>query len=134
MGTDIHIHMEYRSRKKKQYQYGGRMQGERLYGVFEVFAGVRLGSKQLIKPRGLPGDVTKVVLQAYHEWKPDCHHASWLTTEELRDCLDEAQKRLLAAKETTDEEWLRPYERIYEYMIDYERAGEPCRIVFWFDN
>lgn len=73
MGTDIHIHMEYRSRKKKQYRYGGQMYGERLYGVFEVFAGVRLRGKPLIRPRGLPGDVTKVVLQAYHDWKPDCH-------------------------------------------------------------
>ena len=82
----------------------------------------------------LPGDVTKVVLQAYHHWKPDCHHASWLTTEELRDCLDEAQRRLLAKNESADDDWLRPYERIYEYMMDYEEVGEPCRIVFWFDN
>lgn len=133
MGTDIHIHMEYRSRKK-QYRYGGKVYGERLYGVFEVFAGVRLRDKPLFSPRGLPGDVTKAVLQAYKDWKPDNHHASWLTTAELRDCLDEAQKRLVAVKEPADNDWLRPYERIYEYMMDYEKAGEPSRIVFWFDN
>lgn len=134
MGTDIHIHMEYRGRKKKQYRYGGQMYGERLYGVFEVFGGVRLRGKPLIRPRGLPGDVTNVVLQSYKDWKPACHHASWLTTAELKDCLDEAQKRLIAVKESADNGWLRPYERIYEYMMDYEKVGEPCRIVFWFDN
>ena len=38
MGTDVHIHIEHRSRKTKRYKYGGGIHGERIYDIFDVMA------------------------------------------------------------------------------------------------
>lgn len=126
--------MEYRHRKKKHYCFGGELFGERLYGVFEVIGGWGKRHNPLFDIRGLPGDVTNLVYEEYKNGKPDYHHPSWLTTEELRMSLDEARHRFESTSPVGDDDWLRPYERIYEYMLDYEKVGETCRIVFWFDN
>ena len=131
MGTDIHIHIEYKSRKKKGYRYGGKFLGERLYGVFEILAGVRSELPPLYPLRGLPGEVTKETLSNYHIDKCDSHHIGWLTTDEFGDCLEEAAIRYF---NEAPNDWLRPYERIYEYMKEHEGYGERCRIIFWFDN
>lgn len=135
MGTDIRIHMEYRHRKKKQYRYAGQFYGERLGGVYHVLMGEWYEGEEKgpFPVRGLPGNVTRNVLEKYYVDKLDViHYASWLTTEEVRICLDEASKRY--SEDAGGDEWLQPYEHIYSVMKDYEDAGEPCRIVFWFDN
>ena len=93
MGTDIHIHMEYRSRKTKRYQYGGKLRGERLYCIFEVMS-EGIGEEPLFTARGLPGDVTKATYKDYKEWGCDGHHASWLTTVEFAACIVEAYYRM----------------------------------------
>ena len=81
MGTDIHIYLEYRSRKTKHYQYGGELHGERCYGLFNTMSGCEVrGEKESLYPvRGLPGDVTQATYKEYKEWEGDAHHASWLT-------------------------------------------------------
>lgn len=86
-------------------------------------------------PRGLPDDVTPETLEEYNLFKADAHTPSWLTTNNLRECLD------LTIKEYSDEygeenvkSWLKSYEWIYDYMKYSDDEGEPSRIVFWFDN
>ena len=154
MATDIHIHMEYRSRKTKRYQYGGNLRGERHYGIFEV---IGIGEKPFFTSRGLPGDVTKATYKDYKEWGCDGHHASWLTTVEFAACIVEAYHRMNSFEALQDykeheelylllealaaihnpyyhEDPLWSYKKILDIMLDYEKYDGECRIVFWFDN
>lgn len=156
MGTDIHIHMEYRSRKKKRHLYYGELEGPRCYGLFETMADVFYDEEPLFKARGLPGDVTLATLKEYRNWEGDAHHASWLTTVEFAACIVEAHIRINSIenlqrdKELEDlykllklisgenikhsDDWLWSYKEILDEMISYEEDDENCRIVFWFDN
>lgn len=158
MGTDIHIHLEYRSRKTKRYKYGGEIRGERDYDIFDVMAldeGNNSGDV-FFQSRGLPGDVTQATLKEYRIWKEDAHHASWLSTIEFSACIVEAHirknslerlqfnkkyKDLYAIIDTVfrqgsrrDEDCSLSYREMLKLMISYEEDKEECRIVFWFDN
>ena len=155
MGTDIHIHLEYRSRKTKHYQYGGELHGERCYGIFNTMSSGEIrGNQEMLYPvRGLPVDVSQATYKEYKDWEGDAHHASWLTTNEFASCIVEAhirinsldeiqlhkeyeelfmKLRLLSGVERND--CLMSYKKILDLMLSYEKDGEPCRIVFWFDN
>ena len=133
MATDIWIHIEHKSRKTNKYVYDFEADGERIYALFGVLAGTRGSCEPIYEPRGLPDDITPKTLKIYKEFGVDAHTPSWLTTKELRECLDQTIKEY----ENGEEEiisWLKPYENIYEYMKQSEDEGEPSRIVFWFDN
>ena len=131
MGTDIHMYMEYRSRKKKRYVYGGKFDVERLYGVFEVMTNISRDTKPLYEARGLPGDITPQVLKKYKGFGGDAHHASWLTSSEFKECLDKADSLY---SNDAPEDWLKSYKLAYSYLYDSDMEGEPSRVVFWFDN
>ena len=158
MGTDIHIHLEYRSRKTKRYQYGGEMDNDRIYVLFNVMAGCEVcGDDDSLYPvRGLPGDVTQATYKEYKIWEGYAHHASWLTTYEFASCIVEAyirnnsidelklrkeyedlwkMIRLITGIETSkNDDYLLFYKKILDIMLSYEKDGDSCRIVFWFDN
>lgn len=135
MATDIWIHIEYKSRHKNKFVYDREVDGERVYILFGALAGTRGSCEPVYSPRGLPNDVTSHTLRIYNEFGKDAHTPSWLTTEEQRDCIDQAIK--VFSKEYSLKEvnsWLSPYEKIFEYMKNKEDKGDLCRIVFWFDN
>ena len=159
MGTDIHIHLEYHSRKKKRYLYGGKLIGVRNYNMFDVMAYGEVGcdNEPLFPVRGLPGDVTQTTYKDYKEWGCDGHHASWLTTIEFAACIVEAYHRMNSLEALQDykeheelyrllevlvamqnpyyhEDHLWSYKKILDIMLDYEKYDGECRIVFWFDN
>ena len=134
MATDIWIHIEHKCRNTNKYVYDFEADGDRVYALFGTLARLR-GTFYLYDPRGLPNDVSPEVLAEYQSWEEDAHTPSWLTTNELRECLDQT------IKEYSDEygekevkSWLKTYEGIYEYMKFNEDEGKPSRIVFWFDN
>lgn len=134
MATDIWIHIEHKSRKTNKYVYDYEADGDRIYALFGALAGLR-GSFYLYDPRGLPKDISPEVLKEYQSWGEDAHTPSWLTTEELRKCLDLTIKKLSKEYDMKEvKSWLKNYEKIYEYMKYSEDEGEPSRIVFWFDN
>ena len=66
-----------------------------------------------------------------HKWvtHPDWHSHSWLTT-------DEFEKVLKVYSDTKDEYGgVGPsYRAVLAAMKAFEDAGEPARLVFWFDN
>lgn len=137
MGTDIHIHIEHKSRKRKKFVYDFEADGERIYSLFGVLAGTRGDCDALFDPRGLPTDVSPEVLEEYKLWDGDAHTHSWLTTEEFGKCLDsyfEDCTKVAGNSEEYVREWMSSYYKIYEYMKYSEDEGEPSRIVFWFDN
>ena len=135
MATDIHIYLEHKSKKSNRFVYDFEAENSRVYILFGALAGTRGSCDPVYEPRGLPVDVSPEVMNEYDFWEADAHTPSWLTTWELRECLD------LTIREYSKEygiesvkSWLKSYEKIYEYMEYSEEEGEPSRIVFWFDN
>ena len=134
MATDIHIHLEHKSRKTNKYVYDFETDVDRIYALFGALAGVR-GPFCLYKQRGLPKDISPEVLAEYQSWGDDAHTPSWLTINEFRKCLDLTIMRLSEEYDVkVVKSWLKSYEGIYEYMKYSEEEGEQSRIVFWFDN
>lgn len=135
MSTDIWIHIEHRSRKSGKHVYDFEPECARVYALFGALAGTRGGLEPIYAPRGLPDDVTPETLEEFNLFEKDAHTPSWLTTKELRECLDLTIKELSKEYDLKEiKSWLKSYEWIYEYMKYSEDEGEPCRIVFWFDN
>ena len=61
MSTNIRIHLEYKKRGEKGYKYGGKYTGEWPFGIIRLLCGYGY-RKPMFPLRGLPGDVTKIVL------------------------------------------------------------------------
>jgi len=139
MATDIWIHIEYQSRKKK-YRYihaNVELNKARVYSLFGAIAGVRQVGyiDPIYEPRGLPDDITEETWKEYKDG--GFHTASWLTSKELRECMDLVVKQYTTKygfSEETVRKWLEPYEFIYKYMKNSDDEGEPSRMIFWFDN
>ena len=134
MATDIWIHVEYKSRKTGKWTYAYEVDGDRNYNLFSVFAGTRGECLPLYDPRGLPSDISDKTKKEYEDWGVDAHTPSWLTTQEFKECLSTTIKRAEDSYRDEMKKWLEPYYGIYKKMNTIESKGEPCRIVFWFDN
>ena len=134
MATDLWIHVEYKSRKTGRWTYAYEADGDRNYNLFSVLAGTRGECLPLYDPRGLPDDISDKAKKKYEDWGTDAHTPSWLTTQELEECLSTTIKRTEDSYRSEMKKWLKPYYEIYEKMNTIELQGEPCRIVFWFDN
>ena len=134
MATDIWIHVEYKSRKTGKWTYAYEVDGDRNYNLFSVLAGTRGDCLPLYNPRGLPSDISDMAKKEYEDWGADAHTPSWLTTQEFKECLSTTIKRSEDSYREEMKKWLKPYYGIYKKMNTIESKGEPCRIVFWFDN
>ena len=136
MGTDIWIHIEYKSRKQKKYIHADfEAEGTRIYSLFGALAGARGSIDPIYEPRGLPDDISYETWKAYREG--GFHTASWLTSQELRECLDlvisvYTNKYGISLENAKDR--LKSYELIFKYLKDSDDEGEPSRMIFWFDN
>ena len=130
MGVSIKIYAEARTGKKgRPYRYLDELDAERNYYIFTAMGYERADFKPLYKARGLPGDVTKVVYLEYK--KHDCFHTpSWLTAQEMMDCITFCESLL---DDESDLDLFDSYRNIYEMLKEYDDRGEPSRIVFWFD-
>ncbi len=135
MATYIWIHLEYKDSKTKKYQYVGEFCGDKIYGVFGILAGARSSIEPIYPPRGLPEDVCRDIKFEYDTFEEDAHTPSYLYSHELRECLDAVDKIFRQCyKEEYSPEGLKNYEYIYKCMRVFDDAGEPARMVFWFDN
>ena len=102
MGCDIHLHAEVRDEDgvwKDETTYETEWIGEyplqvntiydgRHYAIFAILAGVRNyyhGITPISPPRGLPDDVSTIVLAESENWGMDGHSHSYFTLEELED-------------------------------------------------
>lgn len=171
MGCDIHMHVEYKIGKGKWTAHdkhvvedGGFVRSVsatgRNYDLFGLLAGVRRNSYSDVEPKGLPKDVSAIILQASDLWDGSGHSHSYMLLEEFEDCINRYNA-------TNEEYKIQPTDRtdmFYDYGIDYETRPpsfstiisacnkqaeelkadyillgeeEPDvkhRIVFWFDN
>ena len=130
MSTNIRIHLEYKKRGEKGYRYGGKYTGEWPFGIIRLLCGY--GHRKPMFPlRGLPGDVTKIVLDDYLLHKTYIHNPTWIITGEFLECKEMAYRLF---REKYQLEWLKPYDLLYSFMNDHEKAGELCRLIFWVDR
>lgn len=114
MGTDIYIHIEHKSRKKKRFVYDFEAEGERAYLLFGVMAGIRGDYDALFEPRGLPKDVSSEIKEEYKEFGG--HTPSWLTTEEFFKCLDSYYMKCTRCAGNSEKivlEWLKEWLPLY---------------------
>ena len=133
MGTDIHVHIEYRINGK--WEHYGAPEVDRWYELFSVMAGVRGTQTPIVEPRGFPEDAS---LFTAWDWEGgDGHNASYLQDQEI----------------VTLEEWLEERHKYLESvlntyiggcgLIDFLRyddkdfvppGTDSIRLVFWFDS
>ena len=74
---------------------------------------------------------TKIVDNIKFVDSPDYHSASWCTTEEMENAIEEILLQENGNYSDDAEEWL----ALLGAMKGYEMSGEyECRAVFWFDN
>ena len=130
MGVNITVFAEAKTGKKgKPYRYIEELEADRNYYMFTAMGYELVDFKPLYEAKGLPGDVTKGVYLEYNKY--DCFHTpSWLTAQELLDCITFCENIL------DDESYLElfvSYRKNYEILKEYDNRGEPSRIVFWFD-
>lgn len=129
------IYIEYRHRKKHCYCFGGQVEEELQF----LYCLVQKSGWQcfdiLFPTRGLPGDVTKVVYDEYIAHKNvGVNSATWLTTKELKICMNHVYERLISKLEFSEEgacKTLVEYRTLISHMEDYEKCGELARIVFF---
>ena len=127
MGADITVYAEARSGKKgKPYRFIGELNADRNYYMFTAMGYELAYFEPVYRARGLPGDVTNVV---YLEYKKYCeaHHPSWLSAQELMDCIQYCEK-LYEMDGGHHESFL----KIYKLLKEYNDQGDEARIVFWF--
>ena len=140
MATDIWIRVEYQKKVKHKYKYvyvpEMAQHGDRRYGLFAIMAGICWDYGVLYPVRGLPVDASPEIANEYNADSTFFHHASWLSTEEFKNCLDKYTFYLTqrGVEPSEIEDCLKNYMRIYRYMQSSDADGEPARIVFWFDN
>lgn len=154
MGCDIHCFAE---RKDSSGNWSVMPEiapfNWRNYGLFGFFAGIRNYSEitPASTPRGIPGDASIEVKEAYDAWRGDAHSASWLSVQELatRDYEAQCEDRRVM-RQTGETIWnggctclagdgvtqtLREFlgEEFFDDLKALQDAGAD-RVVFWFDN
>lgn len=126
MGCDIHAYVEVKV-DGEWLQYSALCMA-RHYALFGRIAGVRdKDQTPIVKPRGLPKDLSKLVQLAADDWNGDAHTHGWLTDEEAEQINFEYGN-----------EYLHPPVFGYLFGNDLRTRDIPgiedCRVVFWFDN
>ena len=129
MGVNIEIYAEARTGKKgKPYRFIGELNADRSYYMFTAMGYKLADFRPLYEAKGLPGDVTKVVYLEYKKY--DCFHTpSWLTAQELMDCITFCENLL----DESDLVSFDSFRKIHDILKEYDDRGETSRIIFWFD-
>lgn len=152
MGCDIHCYLERFDKSENRWiscsffdeeQRLFPVYSNRDYALFSILANVRNGNRfvngKLVKfipidyPRGLPNDVSELVLAEYEKYKEDYHSESYLLVSELYEA-----KKL----SKTNKEVLKPLIRNIKAFADcnyyisdkFKNEAKNYRIVFWFDS
>lgn len=109
---------------------------DRDYEMFGLLAGVRTGPP-VYAPRGIAPNMSWETKRRCYEttpdgevtdkWIEDWHSPGWLTTDEFREVL-------MRYVMTYEEQPAVSYRTMLHVMEAYEKDGEKCRVVFWFDN
>lgn len=176
MGCDIHLFLEKRLRKEdpweldenhtvtsedggEDYKYLEQVSATgRNYSLFYILADVRgYGEPALRKPKGVPQDMSGLLRWEYDR-NVDGHSHSWLSLEEFKQCLVEADYNFKNNKSTDAfynwndyfggkgnrppdyttivnycEEWI-DNEKAEAMLLNRSDIDPEVRVIFWFDN
>lgn len=174
MGCDIHVFLEKRLRKEDPWQLdeNHRVTSEdgdnykyleqvsatgRNYSLFYILADVRgCGEPLLREAKGIPGDISELLRWEYDRYV-DGHSHSWLSLQEFKQCLVEAEYYPTDNKSTDAffnwsdyyggkkrpedyttiinycEEWI-DNEIAEAMLLNRSDINPEFRVVFWFDN
>ena len=121
---------EYKKKNEKGFWYGGKYTGEWPFGIIRILYGYG-HRKPLFPLRGLPGDVTRIVLDDYLLNKTYIHNPTWITANEFLECKEMAYRLF---REDYQQEMLKNYDLLYSYLNDHEKGSEPCRLIIWIDQ
>lgn len=143
MGTDIRLHAEVKI--EGEWHHYAVIPFVRWYGAFTKMCGVRGDISELSEvialPRGLPGDVTKVV--KFLSDKDGGHSHSWLSSDEIaafcRWLKTQKPYKKPAIMDHFDLEWesgVYFFGNVFDYknyQEDPPEGVDDVRFVFWFD-
>lgn len=136
MGCDIHAHIEVQNKIGKWFHYGAPSV-RRDYVLFSLMAGVRdnRGIQPIVKPRGLPVDISEVTSVEWEANKTNWHTPSYLMAKEL----PELQKKYRDLRDElsfldSDLELSVFHTYVAGNSLAQHDNWENLRIVFWFDN
>jgi len=128
MGTDCEVHIEIKI-EGVWHHYRHIEQLPRLYSFFGLMAGVR-GYPTLVKPKGVPEDMTVVTKSNYDEFGYDDHTHSWLSSKEIIDVGEQQKEKLEAFFGLLfGSDW----EDFYTHRSMYPDFLEDFRFIFWFN-
>lgn len=137
MGCDIHCYVEVRRKDTGRWELYNQPKVERWYDLFARMAGAKNRNNiiPISPPRGLPQDASEMVQIEYKYEHCDWHHASWFSSDELKDL-----------QKWFDEYSGKPNPSLFGYVCGYSPWSIPfydghlnvpysdARLVFWFDN
>ena len=151
MGCDIHVHVELRYKGKWEHYASPSV--DRWYALFGIMAGVRSDTTPIVKPKGVPDDMSIITQLDWESWSGDAHTASWFNENEI-DKLEEWLKAQKASADAKKEEYawdaydlesgvlrgtyifghgLTSFRKRHD--IGYiPKDVDAVRLVFWFDN
>lgn len=144
MGCDIHVHVEVKI--DGIWEHYAFPNVRRNYRLFAKMAGVRnsYDIDPISKPKGVPGDATKLTSLDYRDWGSDAHSASYMGLDEIKLLTEWLEKEnwgesilSTSLEYTILNTYLfgNSFAGILKYPEDYERYGiQDARFIFWFDN
>lgn len=130
MGCDITMHIEYRKMKGSEWRHFSNIGIWRNYYLFSALGYSRIPYEIGPVPikSALTGAVSMETLLSF-ESNEQNHDPSWLTLDELNECL-EFYNKLHNPLQVIDVE----INVVRDIMKSFHENGWESRIIFWFDN
>lgn len=134
MGTDVEVHMEIKLHPYGPWEHYGHYSPRRDYDIFGMLAGIRGLGPPLVKPRGLPLQMSAVT--SFHYDMREGHTPSWFTWDEVNTLISYIARhgQNAPAPWWTFERWLG--DQSYLFGNGWEKGNEAVadlRMIFWFD-
>lgn len=138
MGCDIHTIIERKTPAGNwELVDHPELFGWRSYHMFAWLGGAhnKYGATPIAEGRGFPDDLSPEGESARDAWTGDCHHASWVSADELTEFdYRTTFRNALDGEQVSVAGFVGPGFFDDLKALECVAAGRPTRLVFWFDN
>ena len=134
MSCGINVHVEVKIKNSWHHLSTPFIRSD--YQLFSIMAGVRGDEEPIVKPKGLPRDVTNLTLKHFNSKICDWHHASWFNYDEIK----ELKSILDKTNGLMNSIFMDSFGYVFGYSITSDETLkdyfdiDDVRFVFWFDN